>query len=170
MLSAKSSIASPWKHRALIFNLAKREIQSRYRGSWLGFLWGIITPVLLLLVYMFVFGVIFQARWPQSTGVDENFAALLFSGIVIYTYFSEQLTSSPTLVFKHENFVKKVVFPLDTLAWVSVASSLFHYFLSLIVLIIFVAIWGSGLKITMVAMLPITIVLTIQLVALVWLV
>lgn len=168
MSSLKSSVLSPWKHRDLILNLAKREVQSRYRGSWLGFLWSIITPVLLLLVYMFVFGVIFQARWPQSNGVDENFAALLFSGIVIYIYFSEQLTSSPTLIFKYENFVKKVVFPLDGLAWVSVISSLFHFLLSLLVLIFFVAIWGGGISITMFAMVPITMVLSLQLVALVW--
>lgn len=152
----------------MIFGLSKREVLARYKGSWLGMLWSLITPILLLLVYMFVFGVIFQARWPQSNGVDENFAALLFSGIVIYMYFSEQLTSSPTLILRHANFVKKVVFPLDALAWVSVFSSLFHFLLSLLVLLVFVAIWGGGLASSLLAMIPLTIVLSIQLVALVW--
>ncbi len=157
-----------WPHRSLIINLAKREVLSRYRGSWLGVLWSIINPVLLLLVYMFVFGVIFQARWPQSTGVDENFAALLFSGLVVYVYFSEQLTSAPSLVLRHENFVKKVVFPIDTLAWVSVLSSLFHFVLSLLVLFLFVAIWGSGLSLSVFALIPLYLIFTVQLVAMVW--
>lgn len=138
-------IATAWKYRELVFTMSKREVLSRYRGSWFGLFWSLITPILLLLVYMFVFGIVFKARWPSATGVDEGFASLLFCGIVIYMMFSEMLSRAPRLIIDNANYVKKVVFPLDLLSWVAMLSALFHFALSLFVLLAFVIFWGNGI-------------------------
>ena len=139
-------IISAWQFRDLIIGMAKREVLGRYRGSWLGIFWSLLTPLLLLLVYMFVFGLIFKARWPQSDGVDENFASLLFCGIIVYITFSEILTRAPRLIVDNASYVKKVVFPLDILSWVAVANALLHFFIYGAGLLIFVLLFGNGLS------------------------
>jgi len=139
-------VITAWRFRELIIGMAKREVLGRYRGSWLGIFWSLLTPLLLLLVYMFVFGLIFKARWPQSDGVDGNFASLLFCGIIVYITFAEILTRAPRLIVDNASYVKKVIFPLDILAWVAVANALFHFFISMIVLIVFVLLLGNGLS------------------------
>lgn len=172
MLSAilpLQSLNSAWQYRELITGMSKREVLGRYRGSWLGMFWSLLTPILLLLVYMFVFGVIFKARWPQPEGLEDSFAPLLFCGIIVYMAFAEVLTSSPKLIVMNANYVKKVVFPLDILSWVAIVNTLFHFFISLFVLMIFVLFLGNGLSWTLVY-LPILITLfAINLLGLAWL-
>lgn len=126
------------KNRHLIGQLAKREVLGRYKGSVLGLLWSFFTPLLLLAVYTFVFSVVFRARWPgfsQAEGHGE-FAVILFTGLMVNNLFSECVVRAPTLVINHANFVKKVVFPLQILPLVVLCSALFHFAISLLVLLI----------------------------------
>lgn len=58
-----------WRHRALIRVLATREIIGRYRGSVLGLLWSFFNPLLMLVVYTFVFSMVFRSRWGGGGGV-----------------------------------------------------------------------------------------------------
>lgn len=138
-----------WHFRRLTLNMARREVLSRYRGSWLGLVWTLVTPLLLLLVYMFVFGFIFKARWPQSSGVDEGFAALLFCGIIVYLMFSEVLNRAPRLIVDNVNYVKKVVFPIEILSAVSIVNALFHFCIAALVLLVFVLFSGKGLSLAL---------------------
>lgn len=129
-------IKSLWTHRALIAALSRREVEGRYRGSVFGIFWSFLNPILALTVFTFVFGEIFQARWAGATttgGVD--FAAALFSGLLIYNFFSECLGKAPTLVLLNTNYVKKVVFPLEVLGIVNVLSALFHLLAAYLILI-----------------------------------
>lgn len=129
-------IKSLWTHRALIAALTRREVEGRYRGSVFGLFWSFLNPILALTVFTFVFGEIFQARWAGATttgGVD--FAAALFSGLLIYNFFSECLGKAPTLVLLNANYVKKVVFPLEVLGIVNVLSALFHLLAAYLILI-----------------------------------
>ena len=126
----------PVKHRHLLYQLTKREIRQKFQGSWLGLGWAIITPLMMLAVYTFVFRSVLKAKWPGSEG-DSNveFALQLFSGLLIFTLFSEVVGRAPTLVSEQPNMVKKVIFPLPVLPWVSVLTGCFFAFLSLVVLI-----------------------------------
>ncbi|WP_409524927.1 ABC transporter permease [Nitrincola sp. MINF-07-Sa-05] len=163
-----AALRRAWQFRELISGMAKREVLGRYKGSWLGLVWTLLTPLLLLLVYMFVFGVIFQARWPQSEGVDGNFAALLFCGIIAFFMFSEVLTRSPRLIVDNANYVKKVVFPLDALIWVAVATALFHFLISFVVLLGFVLVSGVGVSVYLLYFPVITGLLVVFLLGLSW--
>ena len=60
-------LRSLWHHRSLIRQITRREIETRYRGTFLGFFWLVINPLVLLLIYTFVFGVVFHSRWGKAT-------------------------------------------------------------------------------------------------------
>ncbi|MGR2768016.1 ABC transporter permease [Photobacterium ganghwense] len=136
--SIKGLIFSFTKNKSLIFNLVKRDITSKYKGSMLGLLWAVFTPVFMLAVYTFVFSVVFNTKWGEgATGNKGEFALLLFSGLIIFNYFSEVVNRAPSLILSHSNYVKKVVFPLEVLPWVSALSALFNFFTSLLVWIVF---------------------------------
>lgn len=124
-----------WRQRELWWQLSKREVQGRYRGSMLGWGWSLITPLLMLAVYSFVFSQVFQARWgdPQKSG-PLVFAINLFAGLITFGLVSETANQSPGLILRNTNLVTKVIFPLEILPAVAVAAALFHALTSLLVL------------------------------------
>ena len=143
-------LRTPWHRRALIRQMIRREVVGRYRGSLLGLLWSFITPVLMLAVYTFVFSVVFRAKWgEQGSGDRLEFALVLFAGLIVFSLFSECLTRAPTLITSNVNYVKKVIFPLDILPWVSLGSALFHALVSFAVLLIALPFGGFGWQATM---------------------
>jgi len=128
---------SLWRNRQLIWQMARRDISSRYRGSLIGLAWSFINPVLMLLVYTFVFSVVFKARW--NVGGNESktdFAIVLFAGMIVFNLFAEIVNRAPSLITSNGNYVKKVVFPLEILPWVALGSALFHGMVSLSVLLL----------------------------------
>lgn len=133
-------LLTPWRLRLLFWQLVQRDVLARYRGSLLGLLWSFATPLLMLAVYTFVFSVVFQARWggaaaPEGGGRLE-FAILLFAGLIVFNLFAECINKAPGLVLGHASYVKRVVFPLHVLPWVSLGSALFHALISLLVLLL----------------------------------
>ena len=124
--------------------MIKREIVARYRGSFLGLLWTLINPVLMLSIYTFVFGVVFKVRLePQNGDLHDDrfaFAMLLFTGLILFNLFSECLSRAPGLILANVNYVKKVIFPLEILPLVSLGSALFHAGISFLVLFAFLLI------------------------------
>ena len=133
-------VQSLWTHRRLILQMSRREIVGRYRGSILGLTWSFFNPLLMLLVYTFVFGVVFKARWGATGDVSRSqFALLLFTGMIVHGLVAECLTRSPELIVGQVNYVKKVVFPLETLAVVAAASAIFHTLVSAFALVVAMA-------------------------------
>ncbi len=135
--SLVSLFGSSWSNRHLIYQMIKREVVGRYRGSFMGILWSFINPVFMLAVYTLVFSVVFKARW-AGAAVNESktqFAVILFVGLIVHSLFAEVLNRSPGLIISNVNYVKKVIFPLETLPLVAMGGVLFHSFISLVVLI-----------------------------------
>lgn len=133
-----SDLISPLvHHRALLGALSRRELASRYRDSFLGNLWMVITPMLMLGMYTFVFGVIFRSRWE---GVGNHgiatFAIVLFSGLLLHSLLAETLGRAPKLILEEPNYVTKVVFPLELLAWVNLLTALVHFAIGLALLLL----------------------------------
>jgi lipopolysaccharide transport system permease protein len=125
-----------WAQRELIWQFTRREIEGRYRGSFLGIIWSFITPLLLLLIYTFVFGVIFQTRWPQAQTTSlAEFALVLFCGLIAFNVFSECVTRAPSVIIGVPNYVKKVVFPLEILPISNLGAALFHGLVTLGILL-----------------------------------
>ena len=148
------AVKSFWGKRRLMFSLSQREILGRYRGSFMGILWSFFTPLLMLIVYTFVFSVIFKARWDAGSDSRIEFALILFAGLMTFNFFAECITRSTSLITSNVNYVKKVVFPLEILPWVSLGAALFHFAISLLVWLIAYLIF-FGLPHTTIFYLPI---------------
>jgi len=159
-----------YQYRELLQKMTKRAILARYRGSWLGLFWSLLTPLLLLLIYMFVFGVVFQTRWPQAASGGENFAPLLFCGIIVHLLFAEIITSAPRLIVDQASYVKKVVFPLEILSWISLGTAAFHFLVALFILLMFVLFFGNGVSWTLLYIPLLTATFMLHLLGLSWLV
>ena len=125
-----------WRHREVVWQLARREVVTRYRGSMLGMFWAFGVPLIMLAIYTVVFGLVFQVRWPMPVEDRSGFALILFAGLVVYSIFSECVVRAPSLVLTHGTYVKKIVFPLEVLPWVVMATALFHAAVSLVVLVL----------------------------------
>jgi lipopolysaccharide transport system permease protein len=125
-------------HHVLIFQLTKRSIVGRYRGSIAGIAWSLVIPLLMLAVYTLVFGFIFQFRFKQGEGgSNTDFALFLFTGIVVHGLLSECLNRAPGTIVNNAQYVKKIVFPVECLAWISVFTALFQTTISIFVLTVF---------------------------------
>ena len=154
-ISLKALAASAWKQRELLYQMTKRDVLGRYRGSALGVFWSLAHPILMLIVYTFVFSVVFTARWPGSaTDSRLGFAIVLFAGMIVFGIFSECIQRASGLVVSQPNFVKKVVFPLEIMAWTTLGAALFHAAISLGVLTLLIIVVQGGLPWTAV-LLPI---------------
>lgn len=127
---------SLWRNRQLIIQMTKREVVGRYKGSVMGLAWSFFNPVFMLAVYTFVFSGIFKSRW--GVGVEESksqFALVLFVGMIVHGVFAEVLNRAPSLILSNVNYVKKVVFPLETFPVIAMGSALFHSTISFCVLL-----------------------------------
>ena len=105
------------ENRGLLWQFSARNVQSRYRGSFLGLVWMFAQPLMMLAVYTFVFSIVFKAKWGVGT-VDDGksaFAVVMFCGMAIYNFFSEAVNLCCTCVLYNANLVKKVIFPLEIL-------------------------------------------------------
>ncbi len=135
-LSPVSMVSHIWQYKQLIFQMTRREVVGRYKGSAMGLAWSFLNPLFMLVVYTFVFSVVFKTRW--SVGGDESrtqFAVILFTGMIVHGFLSEVLNRSPNIILNNSNYVKKVVFPLETLPVINLFAALFHCLISLLVLI-----------------------------------
>jgi lipopolysaccharide transport system permease protein len=119
--------------RANIWLLAVWEIKSRIVGTFLGLGHYLLLPLFLILIYSFVFTVIFSIRWGTGDAGFGSFALRVFIGLIAFQFFSEVVNRSPGLVLENSTYVKKVVFPLETLVPIAVAVSLFSSLVTFIV-------------------------------------
>jgi len=120
-----------WRNRSLIRTLVRRDFLSRYTGSFAGAFWAILNPLLLMLTYFFVFGIVMDAKFdsdPSRTG----FALYFLAGMLPWLAFSEAAGRAPFVLLEHRNFIKKLVFPVETLPVNVVVSGLVTEFFGLI--------------------------------------
>jgi lipopolysaccharide transport system permease protein len=127
------NLQSLLKYRQLIQSMVARELKARYRGSVLGFFWSFINPLLLLLIYSFVFSIVLPNRAPNL----EPYSLFMFCGILPWTWFASSLLESSNVLISGGNLIKKVLFPAEVLPIVSVLSNMVHFLLGLPILAIF---------------------------------
>lgn len=157
-----------YRHRFLIRAMTRREIAVRYRGSMLGGLWPYLSPLFLLSVYTLVFGAVFKSRWPGTNGLGD-FAMVLYSGLLLNGLLAEMLGRAPLLVLENPNYVKKVVFPLEILPWVSLGTGVFHAGIGLTLLCLANALAGTGLHPTVLVLPVLLLPFALLLVGMSWL-
>ncbi len=124
------NLAQLVRYRALIQSLVARELKARYRGSVLGFFWSFVNPLLLLLVYSFVFAYVLK----NTTQGIQPYPLFLFCGLLPWTWFSSSLLESSNVLISGGNLIKKVLFPAEVLPIVTVLANMVHFLLALPIL------------------------------------
>lgn len=126
-----------WHFRELIRAVVRRELTVRFRGSMLGWLWAIFGPLIMLSVYTVIFsnavGVPASAK---SHGV-VGYAQSIFAGLILFNLFSELAYRAPMLLHEHTTFIKKSIFPSETLAWTATIRAVVYAAISFAVLLVF---------------------------------
>lgn len=128
-------IASPilviLQNRELLMQLLVRDIVSKYRGTYLGVFWLILQPLLMLVLYTFVFGYVFNGKFREDQAESTvQYALGIYIGLNLFHFLSEVLSISPSIIILNKNLVKKVVFPIELLPFVTVASSSVYFIIS----------------------------------------
>lgn len=135
-------VSDIWQHRHLLGHLIKRDVLLRYRGAMFGVLWMFLSPLFMLAIFAFVFGQIFQARWPQQTG-GLPFWLLLYSGLITFNIFAETVSRAPGAVRNCASFVKKIIFPVQILPLVPLGAALVHGTFNYLILLAALAFIGA---------------------------
>jgi lipopolysaccharide transport system permease protein len=142
------------RYRALIQSLVARDLKARYRGSALGFFWSFINPLLLLLVYSFVFTHVLPAS--QDPRIVP-YALFMFCGILPWTWFASSLTEASGVLISGGNLIKKVLFPAEVLPIVTVLANMVHFFFGLVILAGFLVWYQRPLHLSELALFPIVV-------------
>ena len=129
-----SNLAKLFRYRGLIQTLVVRDLKARYRGSVLGFFWSFFNPLMLLMIYTFVFTKVLVGVHPPEM---EPYALFMFCGILPWTWFSASLLESSNTLIAGGNLIKKVLFPAEVLPIVTVLANMVHFFLGLVILGLF---------------------------------
>ncbi|MBY7896582.1 ABC transporter permease [Vibrio fluvialis] len=153
MLNILKGLLKPFslliENKEMIYSMAKKDVIGRYRGSVLGILWSFFNPLFMLGLYTFFFRFVFKAKWPDVGDTTADYAVMLFAGLVVHAMASDMIGRSAGTIVGNANLVKKVVFPVVILPWVTLLSSLFHMLISMIVLVMFFLISGGVLQWTL---------------------
>jgi len=139
-----ANLANLLRYRSLISSLVARELKARYRGSVFGFLWSFINPLLLLLIYTFVFTTVIPNEEPRT----KPYALFMFSGILPWTWFATSLSDAAGSLLAGGNLIKKVLFPAEVLPIVSVLANMVHFLLGLPILALFLLYYRAPLNAT----------------------
>jgi lipopolysaccharide transport system permease protein len=131
----------------LIFSFAKRELVGRYKGSVLGIAWAVLTPVVMIAIFTFIFAGIFGARFGAHDS-HWDYALYLFCGLLPWSMFQESLQQSANTIVVHSNLVKRVVFPLEALPAAQVLAALGNQLFATIALLIASIIIRQRLELT----------------------
>jgi lipopolysaccharide transport system permease protein len=148
------------RYRGLVASLVARELKARYRGSVLGFFWSFVNPLLLLLVYSFVFSVVLPGAHPTAL---EPFALFMFCGILPWTWFSSSLLESTTVLITSGNLIRKVLFPAEVLPIVTVLAGAVHFCLGLPILAAFLVYYRVPVTVTDLLWFPLIVVIQLVL-------
>ena len=138
---------SIWRNRNLIRTLVRRDVLSRYTGSFGGGFWAILNPLLLMLTYFFVFGIVMETKF----GADQSrttFALYFLAGMLPWLAFSEAAGRAPFVLLEHRNFIRKLVFPVETLPINVVVSGLVTEFFGLILFALALLVLRGGIPLT----------------------
>jgi lipopolysaccharide transport system permease protein len=139
------AIGSLYRNRALLWQFTQRNVEIRHKGSHLGLIWSILNPLLMLGLYVFVFGFVFGGKFGAvSTESKVDYALGIFVGLSLFHFVGEVLGIAPTLIVSNPNFVKKVVFPLEILPVASVGASFVHCLISILLTLLGIALVGPG--------------------------
>ncbi len=125
------------RYHELVRNLVVSEVKARYKSSVLGFVWSLLNPLAMMVVFTIIFGVL----WPNNQ--IEKYPIFLLCGLLPWNYFAASTTSSINSVVGNGNLIKKVYFPREVLPIATVLAQLVNFLLAFLVLFAVLLIFRS---------------------------
>ena len=125
------------ERRSLLFQLVRRDFEQRYVGSAIGWIWGLIQPLVLLLSWTLVFGVFLKQKPPPGV---KSYSLFLFAGMLPWMLFSETLQRSASCLLEQANLITKTVFPAEIVPVSIFFSAMVGHALALVLLIVAVGV------------------------------
>jgi lipopolysaccharide transport system permease protein len=125
-----------WRNHELLASLVRRDVQARFRGTVLGVFWAGVAPLVRLVAYTLIFGVLIQPRWQGESSDPFLIAFTYFSGLVLWDFFTECMGAASNLMRDNQSFIKKVVFPVEILTWVVLGFTTFRVLVGMSLLVI----------------------------------
>jgi ABC-type polysaccharide/polyol phosphate export permease len=119
------------ERRTLLYQLVRRDFQQRFVGSAVGWIWGVIHPLVLLLSWTFVFQVCMKAPLPKDA-LTQNYTVFLFCGFLPWLLFQETVIRSASSLIDYSNLITKTVFPAEVVPVSIFLSSLIHHAIALV--------------------------------------
>jgi len=129
------------RYRRIMFSTTRIELAKRYSGSFLGMIWVLLYPALLLSVYLFVYLVVFKMRFPGYRRID--YVLYVFCGLIPYIGFSEAVMTGCVSIKQNMHLVKNVILPIELIPVRAVATSLPSQCASMLILLVLVGLNGS---------------------------
>jgi lipopolysaccharide transport system permease protein len=124
-----------WRNWDLLAGLVRRDIQARFRDTIFGVFWAVAAPLVKLAVYTIIFGALIQPRWQNQVSNPHIVAFSYFSGLVLVEFLIECLNSSANLMRENTAYIKKVVFPVEILPWVTLGYATFRVFVGMMLVL-----------------------------------
>jgi lipopolysaccharide transport system permease protein len=129
-------------NRNLLKNLILRDLKHRYVGSIGGFLWSVIHPVVLLVSYTFIFGVIFRPDMGPEFGTN-SFAIFVLCGLLPWILFSDTIVRNCSVISDNAPLITKTIIPAEILPISITISNLIHHLIGLAILLgVMTALYG----------------------------
>lgn len=136
------------QHRSLLGQFTVRNVELRHKGSYLGLAWSILNPLLMLALYVLVFGYIFSGTFGRPGETRLEYGLTIFLGLTLFHFVTESLVTAPAVIVGNPNFVKKVVFPLEVLPAANVGAAAVHLLVGLALVLAGVLLFGEGLSLS----------------------
>lgn len=143
-----SGLRTLHEQRELLHSLVVRDLIAKYKGTALGYMWAILTPLLMLTVYASVFGGIFKTRLGTQDGSMADFIPRLYCGMIVFGLFSETIARAPGAVLAHPGYVRKVLFPLELIPLTHLVTATVNAGIGLVLLVVFMLVQRHTLAIT----------------------
>ena len=150
-------VSNFFRHKHLIIQFTRREVEKRYRGTMLGLFWSFLTPLIMLGVYTLVFGFIFGGSFGHPGESKTKFALGLFCGLLLWDFIGGSIMNAPRLIVGNPNYVSKVIFPLEILPLCNLAALFVHMMIGFSPLLLFILFVEHGIPWTALELLPIMI-------------
>ena len=143
-----------FKHLDIAWSLAKRELKGRYRGSWLGFLWTLMDPLIMMAIFYFIFAVVFQRDYP-------HYLLYLMSGLLPYFFLNQGLLKATNCMTTYGPLIRQIYCPRQLFVAVGILSELYHFCLALVALVPLYIYYGFVPDLRALWIIPVTLMLAL---------
>ena len=138
-----TAVREVWAYRNLVYNLAQRELRSRYKKSVLGWTWSLLNPASVLLIYSLVFGVFLKVEPPNTASGGQYFALYLFCALVMWNFFQAVVNGSMSALDTSGSLLHKVYFPAACPAVANVLTTFIQVGIEVGILVVAMAVIGN---------------------------